>query len=510
LFSPAFLIVLFCSVMGAALLLLTDAPLSWDDGLRHITMARVMLAEGIPQTWDRFLYGGYLGTHALDPWFLADVSYIPFTVFPDPVALKLYAAVALTALLLAFHRCLRPLALSQAQELFLLLVLFEPMQFTGRLLIGRPFPWVTALTLLTLDALLRRRWGLVGALLILATLFSQLFVFPLAVGVLGVLWYAARGDRKSATRLCLAAALGVLLGFAFHPHRFAYLTYIATAFLRIPIVGTSGVDLSSEMGPGFFFSVPILAVLGAVAILSVGARANGVRVAVARIHAGGTSLVALLVLALLPFFAFAWIRLIDLLWPLTVLLLAHVFALLRPFVVELTALRISLPLVRGVRIGTLLTVLIVLIVATSTGGLLRRFSATDDSRAMAHLQPLAELPAGARVLSPEWYFFPAFIASNPHVRFSSGIDNAFSWLEDPEAYALFNVPFSSVADITPPVIDAEAWFHALLERSPSDYLVLSRLRNPVFLPVLRSVPALTELTASGAGVAVFRIDVRER
>ncbi|TSC99780.1 MAG: hypothetical protein Greene101449_514, partial [Candidatus Peregrinibacteria bacterium Greene1014_49] len=273
--------------------MLSSSPTSWDDGLRHITMARVMREEGVNQTWDRFLFGGYLSEHKVDPWFLADVSYIPFTIFSDAVALKLYAAIAMAALFFALWYIIAPLKLPATWVTVLLLLVFLMPGFYGRLLLARPFVWSTIFALLALDAVLRRRWISLGIVLCVATLFSQLFIFSLAFGVIGIGWLLTLGDRRSAARGLMSITLGTIAGVALHPHPFAYVQYIATVFLRIPFEAHT-LNLGSEMYPGFFEGAVPTAILGSMALLYAGAYADGMRLKLSDLHRDGTLLIAAL------------------------------------------------------------------------------------------------------------------------------------------------------------------------------------------------------------------------
>ena len=90
-------------------------------------------------------YGGYLSSHPIDPWFLADVSYIPFTGLQSALALKLYSVLGLAALMLALWYVIAPLGPSAVTSI-LLLLLVVPEGFYGRLLpLGGPLCGVRCL-----------------------------------------------------------------------------------------------------------------------------------------------------------------------------------------------------------------------------------------------------------------------------------------------------------------------------------------------------------------------------
>ena len=500
---PLLTILIVCSATLGGLLL-TPSPTSWDDGLRHLTMARVMHAEGIDQTWDRFLYGGYLSKHPVDPWFLADISYIPFTGLQSALALKLYSVLGLAALMLALWYAIAPLGLSSAVTSVLLLLLVVPEGFYGRLLLGRPFVWSTVFAVLALDAVMRRRWIALGVILLVATLFSQLFVFPLILAVCGVLWLLTLGQRAPATKATAAIITGVVAGTALHPHALNYVIYITTVFLRIPFEAHS-LNLGTEMYPGLLSSVGPLAILGALLLICAGAHVHGRPLNLKALHANGTTLLGALVAVSFLAYVFAWNRMIDVLLPLLILLAAYLLKHIEPFVRELLTIRRLLPLFPRVQGRTLLCGAIIVLAAATIARASISFAKSAENRSLAHAAVLSDLPAGSRVLNPEWFYFPAFVHSNPTLQFATGIDNTFTAVENPEAYQLLEVAFSPASIIPRPVVDTRAWIAQLLEHFPSDYLVLSNGWGKNLLPLLRETPGLKELTESGAVIEVFEI-----
>lgn len=499
---PLLTILLVCSATLGGLLI-SSSPTSWDDGLRHLAMAKVMQQEGIAQTWDRFLYGGYLAEHPVDPWFLADVSYIPFTKLDPAIALKLYAVLGIAALMAALWYPLARLKLSPALTSILLLFVAVPEPFYGRLLLGRPFVWSTVFSILALAFVLRRSFLPLGVLLFIATLFSQLFIFPLCLAACGVLWLFLLGEKTAATTMGIAAALGTAAGAAAHPDALAYVVYIATVFLRIPFEARS-LNLGTEMYPGLSMATAPLAILGALVLICAGARSHGYTLSPEKLHKDGTTLIAALSAVSFLGFCFAWNRLIDILLPLLVLLTAYVLKHVEPFTRGLFSVRLApvLPRVRG---GAVLTAAIGILALSTIARLSLDLYTTGSDRSLAHAAVLADLPAGSRVLNPEWYLVPVLIHSNPGLRFATGIDNTFMAVTDREAYMLFDVLFSSAAALPLPVVDTQGWLAQLLKKFPSDYLVLSNSWGKNMLPLLRETPGLTALTESGAVIEVFEI-----
>src|SRR3989344_3523035 len=93
--------VLLILVVFGGILASTKNPLSLDDGLRHFVMAERYKAEGLEgPSWSNFFFEGYFTAHRVDPWFLADLSYVPFTIFENRIAgIKAATFVSLCVLL---------------------------------------------------------------------------------------------------------------------------------------------------------------------------------------------------------------------------------------------------------------------------------------------------------------------------------------------------------------------------------------------------------------------------
>jgi 4-amino-4-deoxy-L-arabinose transferase-like glycosyltransferase len=129
-------------------------------------------------------------------------------------------------------------------------LLFGDSLFFMRQLLGRPFTLLTALCLLVVWAVLRRRWLVLLVLLALATLLSQLFIFPLFIAGVGSVWLW-RSKRTSSVLCAGASVAGTSAGLALHPQPLEYLRYLAMGFFGtlVPFSG-SGVD-GSEVHSGF-------------------------------------------------------------------------------------------------------------------------------------------------------------------------------------------------------------------------------------------------------------------
>lgn len=486
-------------IAGLAVALFASPSLaSWDDGLRHFRLAHVMLKDGIPQTWQRFFSGGYLSTHNVDPWFLADVSYIPFTIFPDVLALKLYALVAATVLFVVLRRMIKPLALPDAWEAVVLVTLFASPTFFGRLEFARPFVWQTTLCLLAVDAVLRRKPIMLGVVLMIATLFSHLFVFPLAIAFAGVAWIMATGRGRSCALLGCGAIAGTALGIFLYPNSAAYTSYIFTTFFRIPF-STGTVNLAPEMFPGAWVDLSPALLACILLFLVIGHGTAGKRFPLKEFHERGGTLIAALAIVSLLSYLFAWARMIDLAWPLLILLAAYLLSFLQESVTELLE---APKKILGIRPATLLVSLLIAVSLTSViTSSLRNIRETGFHN-LANLKPIADLPAGSRILNIDYRVFSSFMMTNPTLRFATGIDNTFTVAEDPRAYVILETLRNPASDLSPD--DVHALMRELLQHFPSEYVVITATSEHL-LPSLRTMPNFKEVTASDGFVHVFKV-----
>jgi hypothetical protein len=340
--------------------------------------------------------------------------------------------------------------------------------------------------------------------LFVATLFSQLFVFPLLLALSGVAWLLSLRDRLAATIATASIAFGVLAGIALHPHPMTYIMYIATVFLRIPFEART-LNLGTEMYPGLQSATVPLAIIGSLILICVGAKTEGYTLRLRVLHKDGTLL--LIVLAVCAFFAFvfAWDRMIDILLPLLIYVFARVLKHIEPFAKALFFVSLA-PLLPRIRGGALLLALLFAMALCTIGRSAAALQHSQSNRLLTHATPITAIPAGSRVLNLEWFLFPVLMHANPHVRYATGIDNTFMAVMDREAYELFEVTFSPAARLPRAVVDTRVWIAQLLEHFPSDYLVLSNGWGKHLLPLLRETPGLTELTESGAKIEVFGIE----
>ena len=483
----------------AVALFASPSPASWDDGLRHLTMARTMQVDGITQTWSHFFYGGYLATHAVNPWFLADVSYIPFTFLPDIVALKTYALVAAAALLFVLRKLIQPMEIPEVWKTILLATLFSSPTFLGRLEFGRPFVWQTVFCLLILDAASRQKYRIAGVVMIVATLFSHLFVFPLLFGMVGAAWIASTGKWRMGALFGSSAFAGTAIGMLLHPAPAAYASYIATVFFRTAL-NAHTVTQVPELLPGALVDLSP-ALLGCMlAFLAIGHVALGKRFPLKDFHAHGGTLVLTISGAMLIAYLAAWARIIDILWPMEIVLAGTLCASLRPTVEELIAApKKFLGRSPQILLASLLITVPVAAVSSSALHNVRETKAHD----LSQLSSITEIPPGSRVLNIDWRLCAAMILVNPELRFATGLDNTFTWIEDERAYALLEALRRSDPPLS--IADAHASLTELLKRLPADFVVIGESSAHV-LPAIRTMPNLREVYESGGAVHVFRVE----
>lgn len=489
-------------LLGITLLLTSlNHPTSLDDGLRHITMASVLREEGIASVsgWGAFLYRGYFSEVDSDPWFLSDLLLVPLTLLPPLIALHVFTLLAIAVLIGTFLLLLRSEKLPPfLSSFFVLLLIFGNGAFLLRLLIARPFTIMTAVSLLTLHAIVNERWWLVGLLLACAVLLSHLFVFPLSLALLGGLWLAQRRKRHDAIRLTGASVLGVALGLLLHPHALNYLHYLGTVFVRIPFLKAIGIgaELYSGWGNGDASIATALA-LSALIVLSFSAHRDGVRLQnLWRQRVGLTAAAALLFLACFSL----WLRAIDLLWPFLLLLVAQLIGACPSILRTASGFLPSSPR-RQRPLLCAVTIVICLLNAIAVGGRLLR---TDTARALSQFEAIQRLPAGARVLNIDWDLFPPLVFLRPDLRYARGMDPTMDYIADPEGFTLLHAVEEEIADLPGPVIDGPGWLAQILVHYPADFLVVDRRRHPMFLQSLRATPELREWRRPGT-IAVFSV-----
>lgn len=473
-------------LLGGTLLLLRN-PVTLDDGLRHFAMARVMAEKGITGTdgWAEFLYEGYLADLRVDPWFLSNALLTPLAALDPVPALKLFATASVAAVGAASVLALRALRLPRSLSApFLALLLFGDQQFLGRLLIGRPFALMTALSILLIWAILRKKDVLALPVMTVAVLLSQLFAFPLAFGFIAVVWLLATGRKRRGVLLACWTMAGAALGMRLHPDGPAYALYLYDAFIRIPFLDAEA-SLSPEMQSGLAdVALPsVLILLGASLLLAVSdALAGGMRTFL-RSDAFYLLLVAVF---LLPGFVL-WVRTIDLLWPVLVLLLASLTGrnVLR---IRRTFGFLWKPRLTRRLLGALATCQILLVPAW--------LLLHDEEKNLSAYDAVNAIPAGARVLNTEWERFFVYVLLRPDLKYATGIDPSFTYLADPEVTDLLRRIETNPDEQT---------FRALLRAYPADYLLVPNRPHGKAAAVLSGMKEVRNVALSPEA-AVYRVD----
>lgn len=493
-------VLLFYSIV----LLSLKHPTSLDDGLRHFAMATALRDVGIFNVpgWSNFLYGGYMYTTIVDPWFLSDVLLIPFTYFSVAKGLQLFILAELAVLLVSFLAVLRSLKLSALdRSLFLLVLCFGDIQFMGRFLLGRPYALMTAMTLLVMWSIFERRWVWLMVLLSVSVLLSQLFIFPLMVSVCAWIAYLISGNNRIAFKIMIASVIGFLLGLLLHAQPLNYFRYLLIVFLRIPFLKSIG--LSREMHVGImdsaFVSVLVILMLGVL----LGVRLHKKRILSSVFADMQTFCISI---AIIPFFTafLLWVRAIDILWPLLLVWVACLYQHDPSAPRELAG--ILLP--RKIPGNTVLTkcaaVACIAMVCVVPLMLLR----DDASHDLSQFEALNAIPSGSRVFNLDWQLFSAFAVLRPDLSYATGIDRSFTYLTNPDV----STSIYAVENETPERIhleDVSKIIDYAYSQFPSDYMVLSHQKFDSVIQMLTRNEVLP-LVVNSSTIAVFKLPTDDR
>lgn len=494
-FLPLITTVVGLLILGSVLIGL-EAPLSLGDGIRHITFASQFVEHGARHIggWGDVLFSGYFTAYNIDPWFLTHILLIPLTGMEIVPAQYLFALLQIALLCAATVLVFRSLKLSpQVQSVLLGILLFGNMQFTLRLLLGRPLLITVALCVLVLAAVLKRKIQVVGILIALATLLSHMFPFPVFIAVCGCMWLVSITENKTALQLAVYSVIGVAIGVALHPQSLSYIHYMCTVFLREPFL--TPIHNATEMQSGYARMGAMAAVTGLAVLLAHYARTVG-NVSWSEMHRKGVSLTAGIVLLML-LCMLLWTRMMDFLWPLQIVLLGQLLSL-RPHLMRdmATALLPSFALKK--RTIVLLTLLVL---GVHTAKLHHSFRTTDAKRLLTHFSiPLQDIPEGARILNTDWDIFPALFTVRPDLLFARGMSPSYDYVLDPTSIALFQTVHSH----TPGNAEWKSSMKKLLTTYPAEYLVIWTPKNTATTEALLSLSSLEEYGRSSE-ILVFTI-----
>jgi len=534
-----------CGLFGFAalvlLLFLPQNPLSLDDGLRHFTIAQHYRERGVNEVngWGEFFFTGYFAERELDPWFLADLVYVPFTFIPDPV-IGLKVATLSFLLLFAgiFLLLMRRYRASPLLTCLLLMALFFASHgFTSRMLIGRPFVLATVMFLLAYFLILERRWILLGIVMTVTTLLSHLFVFSVFLCGSAVGWlflqgrwcrdasphFARRASRGRKKRLykdsvsCVVfSAAGVLLGLFLHPQTAAYGTYLRDVFFVIPFSRRLGIG--AEFGSGIFDAdILLFLMLFLSLLLFTLCRVRGAHRRIPE-ERPEIFLTTFLVFSFLGAYLL-WERAIDYLWPLLLLLVLQL-ASLTPAIEREALSFLMRPIGKKWPIRWMQLLLCMFLV--NAGSIAALNLIRDHTRNLTRYAAIESVPSGRTVLNVDWDLFPVLFFLNDRVTYARGMDPSFDYADDPQRYELlerindrwqWGDPFRDRLDLTRMTftlqrdredIDLGIWIDDLRTSFNADYLVLQRRTHPKVTKALKDLPHLSLYSESSA-IAVFAL-----
>ncbi|HAI98822.1 TPA: hypothetical protein DCL30_04805 [Candidatus Peribacteria bacterium] len=479
---------------------LENAPFQ-DDGIRHLTLARLMAERGIGAFtgWGDFFFTGYFTHHNSDPWFLSEVLLLPLAGFPLVTGIKwfivLSSALLAVIMIFAFRALKVP---SGSAAILIVLLLFGELGFFLRLFLARPFILISCVLVLVILAIVRRQTWALLPLLALAVLLSHLFIFPLIASCIGVLWLLSVGDVRRASMAALSIILGIGLGLLLHPQAPAYLHYLFTVFLQ-PVFSqqmSHGTELLGGFGLGSHMAEPAA---GAAILLGACAFSCS-KVPLRTLHERGVTFTAFIVVGLLAAF-WLWARSIEMLWPVLILLIGQIIGLAP----SAPALLLQKILPARFTTGSLAVCALLIIAAnnieTTSSYLLRE----DPRRSLAPVaEALKDIEPGAHVLNTLWDTFAMLFAVRPDLTYATAMDSSFTAIEDQTGSLLLDVTRDRTFAFPDPIISASSWLRQTLDRFPSaQYLVLPT-KNRSFVQALSALPSL-ERIASNEVIAVFRV-----
>lgn len=453
-------------------------PVAIDESLRHIAMAKLMATNGIRNAggWGQFFYHGYFTIHDSDPWFLYHTLLVPLTPLPTPLLQKIIILVTALFLGSVYIWICKWLQLqSRTTAVLVAILMLGNMQFLLRLFLARPGMLLAAISILCYALMTQKRWELLFVTLVVTTLLSHLFVFPLLVALAGVLWRWTTFQDGEGFFVLLVALLAVGLGIWLHPQSTEYWHYLCTVFTKLPFL--LQLDVGTEMMTGFGREATLLAMVGVIAFGFLAGLVNH-NISLQQYHRKGTTLLLTIVGAMLLGF-FVWVRIIDFLWPFCLVLLASLISI-QPYLISKTLPEL---LPKSVRHTHVYLVIFMLILGTHTGKLFYTHWQEDADKSLQGVYTaLYSLQPGANVLNVDWDLFPALVLMRPDLHYARGMDPGFNYLVDNRVGALFRYIDTNSPDI---------WFRQAKEVfAGTDAIVLRSNRHPKLLEFFRSTEGL--------------------
>lgn len=458
-----------------------EGPVGLDDGLRHYAMGSRIMTDGIGAAdWGTFVAYGPLANTSVDPWFGTDVIFALLSPLGPVASVKVFAVVSLVALLCSLLWALRAAGTPQwAQALLIVMLVLFRTDLLLRILLGRPLMLMSAIVIATVTGILSRKTWVHLPLLMIAVLLSQLWVFPAAIWITGMLWYLMIGESFAAKRLLFFGLGGIALGLLLHPHPLAYLQYMMDGFAAIPLAAGS-IRLPGEMEPGWPTALSMIIALACIAALQIWH--------VRTIRRLSSSLVFLDILTLLFFALFLkHLRAVDIAWPLIIITSGTTIGLVM----------IDRKLERVVAV--LMSTGMIFCIANASLAV-REFMMHPRHDLLQQYRATAKaIPEKARILNPDWDDFAPLVALRPDVNFAAGIDPTFLAMGNPEGYALTSSLFEPGASVS-----VSKWLPAIRKAFLGEnILVLNRSRHTLMINGLMEFASLKDLAKGGGAMAVF-------
>lgn len=490
------IIIAFSTVIFASVFVGLHAPTSLGDGIRHHTLASRLSQNGVSSFagWGDILYQGYFSLHNSDPWFLTHILLMPLSVTDIMTAQRIFILMSIVLVSLAMLYAMRPLNLSATtQAVFLALLLFGHVQFSMRLLLGRPLILMVAMSIVIWSTVLQKKAVTAGVLLCIATLLSHLFIFPFFIVLCASIWLWTLREKHDAICMATAGVAGIALGFVLHPQSMEYMHFFFTVFLRIPFL--QNLPLGTELKSGVGRMATPFALSGSAILLTYYA-VRMCNITKKELQAGGVTLTAFIALVFL-FGLCLWVRMLDFLWPILLLLLAQILSLTPNLAVKTAqALLPSFALRHHMPLLILLSIL-----SVHTGKMHHSFRSTDSERLLSHFSvPLQNISADSKILNIDWDLFPALFTVRPDLRYARGMDPSLDFVADP---SFMNV-LMQIRNSHPENVNWESWAAALEQKYPSDFLVIRIPVHKNVLPYIRAVSRFTEVETSEE-IAVFKM-----
>lgn len=428
-------------------LFLPKNPISLDDGLRHFKIAELYRENwmkglagsesalgGRIEGWGDFFFTGYFSERNFDPWYGADLAYIPFTFIPNPViGLKVATIGFLVIILLSFLLLLRRYKASPELSALLLFLLFlGSYGFTNRMLFGRPFLLTTGVFLLTYLLLLEKRFFLLALLLAFSVLLSHLFIFPVLLCLLGVVWMLSLKRWRDSVLLAGAASGGVIIGFLLHPDPPLYLSYLRDVFLRIPFAKELGIGAEFAGGLSDADILLFLILFLLILVFALCRRRFSLPALLSR--RPEISLTLFLMLGFLGAYVL-WERAVDFLWPLMLLFALQLLTIdanieREAFMHLHSSIHPRLPFrwIQG----------LLLLLFLNSGLIIFQNLKFDRSKSLSFYSAIQSIPAQSRVLNIDWDIFPVLFFLRSDLLYARGMDPTFDWVNDVGATKLFD------------------------------------------------------------------------